>query len=193
MATYENALAPTRAQLGKATALALGAAALILVGAVLPAEYGIDPTGIGKALGLTRLNNPDAEAGADLAPAAAAGAARAVVTKSSIAMRSDTMELTLQPGEGAEIKARMRQGDEFVFSWDSADAEVKSDMHGEPLNAKESEFTSYWKERRQRVGQGSFVAPFEGTHGWYWRNPGEKPVTVKVRVSGFYEKLYRPS
>ena len=40
-------------QLLKATAVALVAAATLLVSAVLPAEYGIDPIGIGKALGLT--------------------------------------------------------------------------------------------------------------------------------------------
>jgi hypothetical protein len=38
-----------------ATALATLLAAVILVTAVLPAEYGIDPTGLGKNLGLTTL------------------------------------------------------------------------------------------------------------------------------------------
>lgn len=35
----------------------MGAAA-ILVAIILPAEYGVDPTGIGAALGLTALNAP---------------------------------------------------------------------------------------------------------------------------------------
>src|SRR6185503_18083296 len=39
-----------------ATALAAIVAAIILVVAVLPAEYGIDPLGTGKALGLTALS-----------------------------------------------------------------------------------------------------------------------------------------
>ncbi|HZI52025.1 MAG TPA: hypothetical protein VFE29_09390, partial [Terriglobia bacterium] len=39
-----------------ATIIALILAAVILVVAVLPAEYGIDPLGIGGALGLTKLN-----------------------------------------------------------------------------------------------------------------------------------------
>ena len=43
-------------QLLKATALALAVAGAILLTTVLPAEYGIDPTGIGKALGLTALH-----------------------------------------------------------------------------------------------------------------------------------------
>ncbi len=37
--------------------VALLAAGLLLVVAVLPAEYGVDPTGIGRALGLTAMND----------------------------------------------------------------------------------------------------------------------------------------
>ena len=54
--------APTRKRLAVATAIALAVAALVLVAAVLPAEYGIDPLGTGKALGLTALFEADAEA-----------------------------------------------------------------------------------------------------------------------------------
>jgi len=68
---------------------------------------------------------------------------------------------------------------------------VEFDMHGERLNAG-SAFTSYWKDEEQASAHGGFTAPFDGTHGWYWVNHGDKPVTVKVKVSGFYEKLYRP-
>ncbi len=64
-------------------------------------------------------------------------------------------------------------------------------MHGEQPNAGEV-FTSYWKDKNQTSANGTFVAPFDGTHGWYWRNRGDKPVTIKVKVSGFYNKLYQP-
>ena len=99
--------------------------------------------------------------------------------------------LTLQPDEGSEIKAAMRKGEQFVFSWASEGGKVNFDMHGERPNAGD-QFTSYWKGQQQSKAQGTFAAPFDGTHGWYWRNRGDKPVTVKVKVSGFYEKLYRP-
>jgi hypothetical protein len=41
--------------LRRATMAAVLLAALITVVAVLPAEYGIDPTGLGKRLGLTQM------------------------------------------------------------------------------------------------------------------------------------------
>jgi hypothetical protein len=44
---------------------------------------------------------------------------------------------------------------------------------------------------QQTEAQGSFIAPFDGTHGWYWRNRGDQPVTVKLKVSGFYEKIFK--
>lgn len=191
MNTYQTNTLPSLPQLGKASALAVAVAGLILVAAVLPAEYGIDPSGIGKALGLTQLSGA-ANKAADVAPVAAAGAA-ATLSKSERPLRSDEMSVTLQPGEGAEVKAQISKGEQFVFSWSTDGAAVKSDMHGEPFNPKPNEFTTYWKVAQQSAGQGTFVAPFDGSHGWFWRNKGAKPVTIKVRVSGFHEKLYRPA
>ena len=46
---------PTTRQLLRSTAIAVVSAAAILVTIVLPAEYGIDPTGIGTALGLAEM------------------------------------------------------------------------------------------------------------------------------------------
>lgn len=176
----------TTPQLLKATAVALIVAAAILVTAVLPAEYGLDPTGIGKALGLTALS----AAGEEPQPPQAPAAADAVIAYER-PFQSGELSLTLQPNEGAEIKALMRAGESFVFTWSTDGGAVNFDMHGEKPNAG-SEFSSYWKDRGQTRAHGSFVAPFDGTHGWYWSNRGDAPVTVAVSVSGYYEKLYRP-
>ena len=190
---------PSLAQLGKATFAALAVAGLILTTTVLPAEYGIDPIGAGRALGLLKMNAgaPSAAAAPAIVPAApgapAAGASASPVVRTDAPYRSDEMSVTLAPGEGAEIKALIRKGQQFVFNWSTDGAPVKADMHGEPENAKPNEFTTYWKEAQQTHGQGSFTAGFDGIHGWFWRNKGAQPVTIKVQVSGFHEKLYRPS
>ncbi|MDL2353973.1 MAG: hypothetical protein QFF03_01815 [Pseudomonadota bacterium] len=191
MTTYDTAPLPSLPQLGKATAIAIAVAGLILLTTVLPAEYGIDPSGIGKALGLAQMNS-GAKKPADVVPVVANGAA-ATLVKTEQPLRNDEMSVTLQPGEGAEVKAQIRKGEQFVFSWASEGGPVKSDMHGEPLNAKPNEFTTYWKVPQQSAAQGAFIAPFDGIHGWFWRNKGDKPVTIKVKVSGFHEKLYRPA
>lgn len=182
------------AALGKATALAAAVAAAVLVLFVLPAEYGIDPTGAGRALGLAGI----AEAPpADLpAPASAAATSDAAPDKAAIARtgtwREDTMTIDLEPHSGKEIKTRLGKGDSFVFEWAAKGGPVKVDMHGERPDAAEGEFTSYWEERALEGGKGVFTAPFEGTHGWYWRNKGETPVSVTVRVAGFHKDLFEP-
>ncbi|MFS2134484.1 transmembrane anchor protein [Duganella sp. Dugasp56] len=196
--TYETASLPTLQQLGKATGVALAVAALILTVAVLPAEYGIDPLGAGGALGLTKLYG-GARKTAEVLPVPASGATQAAATQagpvsgSAMPLRSDEMRVTLQPGQGAEVKALMRKGEHFVFSWSSDGGPVKSDMHGEPEHAKPGEFTTYWKVAQQSAAQGAFTAGFDGIHGWFWRNKGAQPVTITVKVTGFHEKLFRPS
>lgn len=191
---------PSTVQLLKATGLAVVVAGVILVTAVLPAEYGIDPTGIGKSLGLTALHASPSEPTIDEAAVTELDADLSLssvtpltaVWKSATPYRSDVKTLTLQPDEGAEIKAKMKAGERFVFNWKTDGGAVNVDMHGEKLQAKSDEYSSYWKERNQIEAHGEFQAPFEGTHGWYWRNRGDKPVTITVNISGYYEKLYRP-
>lgn len=194
---------PSTQRLLKATAIAIVVASVILTTVVLPAEYGIDPTGIGRRLGLDVLASTANSA--ELPAAAAKPVAveldavgqplkpveAAVVSKRTAAYRSDTLSVTLPPGEGAEIKAAMKAGDGFVFQW-MASGDVAVDMHGERTGAAKDEYTSYWIERSQRQASGTFNAPFDGSHGWYWLNKGTEPVTVRLEVAGFQDKLFRP-
>ncbi|GAM66049.1 hypothetical protein JCM19232_1567 [Vibrio ishigakensis] len=52
---------PSNGQLIRSTLIALVSAALILVTVILPAEYAIDPTGVGRALGLTEMGEIKAQ------------------------------------------------------------------------------------------------------------------------------------
>lgn len=202
MNTDDTRPVPTARQLGKATLIAVLAAAVILLTAVLPAEYGFDPTGAGKLLGLTAMSSGGTRgqvaavsmgAAPNQSQAAKPGEVdvTATLTQSDLPLRLDEMSLVLVPGKGAEIKASMEKGGRFIYSWVSEGGKVEFDMHGEPRNAKGNEFTSFSKAT-QSSDQGAFTAPFAGTHGWYWENGGKVPVTVRVKVSGFYEKLYKP-
>ncbi len=48
---------PSARSLIKATAVALVVAVAVLIVAVLPAEYGVDPTGLGSRLGLVAMSS----------------------------------------------------------------------------------------------------------------------------------------
>lgn len=212
---------PSARQLVKATFAAVIVAAVILVTMVLPAEYGIDPTGIGARLGLDALSStaetaeqplpqpqpavnsmlsiPDTEA-ATAALTAKAGEAFGAnagqsfdpkaVSLRGTPYRRDTLTVTLPPGKGAEVKAMLKSSDGMVFHW-KANGDVALDMHGERVGIKNA-WTSYAIEKVKREAAGTFIAPFDGSHGWYWQNRGTDPVTVQIEVAGFQEKLYRP-
>jgi hypothetical protein len=200
MSSIETRPTPSNRQLLVATAVALAVGSVLLITTVLPAEYGIDPTGLGARMGIFAMSKQaDEPLGASVVPATASespqtGAASesATVIRSEMPYRRDTMSLTLAPGEGAEIKASMGAGDAFVFQWSASSGDLAVDMHGERVDAAKDEYTSYWIEPAQRKASGSFTAPFEGSHGWYWLNRGNAPVTVALEVSGFHSKLYRP-
>ncbi len=72
---------PSTAQLVRSTALAAASAVVLLLTVVLPAEYGVDPTGIGRLLGLTEMGEIKTrlarEAAEDAAAARGAKAAAA--------------------------------------------------------------------------------------------------------------------
>lgn len=51
---------------------------------------------------------------------------------------------------------------------------------------------SYEKGRATPSQAGRLTAAFDGSHGWFWRNRTEEPVTVTLRVRGDYAELQVP-
>jgi hypothetical protein len=183
---------PSTKSLVKATGVAALIGLLVLIIAILPAEYGIDPTGLGQKMGLTMLSqaeaaepaSPEAGSSSDNLLALSAGP----VWKTQSTLSSDTTTVTLKPDEGLEVKATMNAGDRMVFNWASEGGPVNFDMHGERFNDGDN-FTSYWQGRNEPAANGAFEAPFDGTHGWYWRNRGDETVTIVLQTSGFYDGI----
>ncbi|MGQ0563867.1 MAG: hypothetical protein ACT4OK_02180 [Gemmobacter sp.] len=228
----------------RSTLMAGGAALAILTLFWLPAEYGIDPTGAGRLMGLTemgaikqqlageaaaqdaaaaavepatitgsgtipgdvavRLDRIEAQLariaaviGADVAPLAPAPAVEAVAEPGSVAPAEpevaaaapgwrDEMVFTLAPTESKEIKLEMAAGDVATFEWASDGGGVNYTQHGDDGGANEVRF----EDGRASPGQdGTMTAPFAGKHGWFWRNRGDGPVTVTLRVGGAYSQL----
>lgn len=166
----------------RATALAVAIAALVLVAFVLPAEYGIDPLGTGRALGLTALaGTEEAAAG----PTAATEAdRRGVNLPQTGTLSQDIFTVELRPYEGVEYKYRLESGASLVYSW-KASAAVDYDFHGEPDGAPARYSESYGKATGAAAA-GSFLAPTPGVHGWFWENTGTGRITVTLATSGFY-------
>lgn len=195
---------PSTKQLIRSTVIAIVAAAAILVSIVLPAEYAVDPTGIGRALGLAEMGEIKQqlarEAEEDMRRdqqilldrrSSIGGILSSLFVSSAHAqtapgIRTDEISFTLQPGQGAEVKLEMKQGAKATYEWVATD-EVNYDLHGDG-SGKE---TSYKKGRGVKKDDGSLTAAFDGSHGWFWRNRTRAPVTITVKVSGQQASMKR--
>lgn len=204
---------PSARKLLRSTLVAIAVAVALLVTVVLPAEYAIDPTGIGRLLGLTEMGEIKArlakEAAADAAQEipAQTGRTPAISTPASAPLPAenaarpraaedqpvpapvwqDQRQVILQPGEGAEIKLVMQAGAKADFSWTVEGGTVNFDTHGDGGGKS----ISYEKGRTVAADEGVLVAAFSGNHGWFWRNRGTAPVTVVLRVRGDYQDIKR--
>lgn len=187
-------------------AVAALVAALALFTLVLPAEYGYDPTGIGRRLGLMAMSDARASAAASLSDVtggndvlkATEGASSmdplplpnpAVSQLEAAAPHTETIEVTLGFDEKTEIKAVLGKAKVIVYDWSVEGGKVYVDFHGHDP----SKGDAYWVRYEEADGithrSGSLVAPFAGEHGWYWLNVSETPVKIKLTVTGYQEKL----
>jgi hypothetical protein len=169
---------------------ALGLGALIVFGAVLPAEFNRDPLGLGKLTGLSRL----------WAPAETEVAAEATTRAREYAtpFRTDVVEIPLGGFlEGAdrselEYKVRMAKDSTLIYAWEVVGAaderDFRFDQHGHTTpKPGQPMIVSTWRQDFGLKQHGALTAPFDGIQGWQFSNGGERPVVVRLRLSGFYE------
>jgi hypothetical protein len=182
-----------------ASLIAVVLAILILFTAVLPAEYGIDPTGLGKKMGLialseiapkNTLNCPETKPSAADAKDEASAVATPIselqpLDESKPIQWADTVKIVIPPLKGLEYKFAMGKGAILEFSWITEGEAIYFDFHGEPKGATDGYFKSY-KQTKQRELKGVLTAPFEGIHGWYWENETDRPVTINLSTKGSY-------
>jgi hypothetical protein len=162
----------TKKSIVKAIIAAFSVASILLVTAILPAEYGVDITGVGSVLGLTDMATEDVA----LAPRS---------RDEAQTFQKNSVQLRLAPGQGFEYKLRMKEGETLVYSW-SASKELEYDFHGQYENDTSGFFESY-RATTGNAAHGSLVAPFEGIHGWFWANRTGEPVVITLTIAGFYE------
>jgi hypothetical protein len=183
---------PATRALVKASVAALVVATILLVTVVFPAEYGIDPLGTGRALGLSALSGGTSPEDPVPPPA---GEKVAPVPEGAFALypaafKVDSRDLVLGPYEYVEYKYHLERGATMLFSW-RASGDVMHDMHGDPEGQSSSTAAVSFDARSRRQADGSFEAPFTGIHGWYWENPGAETLTVRITTAGFYTSAHQ--
>jgi len=200
---------PSSRQLIKSTIIAIIAAIVILVTVVLPSEYAVDPTGVGKMLNLTEMGeikqqlHEEAEADrqqeklqntiTDQTSNLLEGFLDMIVGKahaqSADQQWMDEYTYTLKRGEGIEVKLVMEEGAKAEFLWIADGGVLNYDLHGDGSGNK----ISYEKGRAVPSQEGVLEAAFTGNHGWFWRNRDKQNVTVKLFVRGSYSEIVKPN
>lgn len=203
------------ATLVKASIGAAVIAAVVFVTVILPAEYNIDPTGIGHMSGLTSLaqaapvSDEATNAGTDTntSPKTSIGTGKIEETviafdqgatlanapsvaeiaqmRQTPGVRSDTVKIDIPAGKGLEYKLLM---DEFVhleYEWSTGGEALYFDFHGEPKGDTTGYFESFSITTSDKM-KGSLTTPFAGSHGWYWKNKTSSPITVTLSTKGDY-------
>lgn len=209
---------PTSAQLIRSTVIAAVSAVVLLLTVVLPAEYAIDPTGIGRVLGLTEMGEIKArlaqEAAEDAAakvpaPAAAAPAATVVPADAAPAAAPVSAPAGAAPAPQSSVAPAPVWRDERTFTLapgQGTEIKLRMNQGDRALYAWRVEggvvnydthgdapgrSISYVKGRGVAQDEGELVAAFSGQHGWFWRNRGAADVTVVLRTGGAYSRLER--
>jgi len=193
---------PSTQQLLKSTGIAFAAAVVMLVTVILPSEYAIDPTGVGRAIGLTEMGEIKEqlaiEAEEDRAQTSSLESDNSflksiasVFTISAAHAQSpstgwdEEVSFELVPGQGTEYKLTMTKGAVVSFDWFAEGGRANYDLHGE----NKTQSISYKKGRGVTGEQGDLVAKFDGNHGWFWRNRDMQPIKITLRVKGDFGAL----
>ena len=173
---------PSARSAGRTIWIALGAlvvGALIVLVFVLPAEFGRDPTGLGRALGLDVLSEEPVSEEFER------GKKRVGVLAEldgAIATPDDRYVLELGPFESGEFKYTLTEGDKMRFSW-TATGPIDFDMHSHPFKGG-TELTESYAIDKATAQKGVYTAQFTGIHGWYWQNRSTDNVTITLDAAG---------
>ena len=191
---------PSKAQLRRSSLLAAAGAVAILVTVYLPAEHAIDPTGLGRVLGLTEMGEIKAQLAAEAEADRQLDAQRARDQSSSLldavfglfvgaahaqGSWTDTLTFTLDPGATAEIKLVMAADDVAQYAWAATGGRINYELHAHG----QGQSIDYLRGRGETAGEGSIEAPFAGEHGWFWRNRDGTAVTVTLHLRGAYAQV----
>ena len=197
----------TKAQLLKWLGSAVLVGAVVLLTAVLPAEYGLDPLGTGKLFGFTKLYEGNKiieksvptsslnfkklkmeKLGSPLSVSKPIEADN-VPPEIQLPQRADTITVIVLAETGIEYKFKSLKYGSIKYEWTTDSGIVYTDFHGEVNQAnppKNVFYESYTLAYSNNMA-GTLTAPFEGKHGWYFRNETTKDIVVTIRLNGQYE------
>ena len=185
---------PSSSQLLKSTIIALTIAVTLLLCIVIPAEYGKDPTGVGKLLGLKEMGEIkmrlEKESLNEKQVHNEHISLKTEFRESSktIEENQDVLEFIIEPNEAIEIKLEMIEGSFAKYKWATQNGGLNYNLHGDGYKGSQKSIT-YKKGRMTSSDIGEIISEFDGYHGWFWRNRNNTAVTVTLETVGDYIQI----
>jgi len=168
----------------KTTIAALGSACLLLAAC--------EPAAEAPAAGAAE---PPAEAAADLPPAVNGWREYplrdGVISIQPATWRTDAIDVPVAAGKGLEYKLAMKKGQGLVYNVSYGALEhpglMVVEFHGHTEQVDGVGDLMFYAKTGGSPQSGVFTAPWDGIHGWYLKNEGDKDVTVRLELAGFYD------
>lgn len=106
--------------------------------------------------------------------------------------RTDVINVPVKAGEDLEYKLTMKKGQGVVYNVTYGDLEhpgmMEVEFHGHTEKDANGEGDlMFYSKTGGSPESGTFVAPWDGIHGWWLKNDSPKDVVVKLELAGFYE------
>lgn len=160
-----------------------------MVTVVLPAELGIDPTGIGQVLGLKEMGDTKVSLAKEAAEHAAADAGPpGMLARPGAGTMFDSTDVIVPPGQERGIMLVMGKDASVSYVWSADRSGVNHDTHADSPTVS---YHGYSKGTGVQSDSGIIAAAFDGQHGWTWHNSGPDSVVVSLRIIGQYDEMKR--
>ena len=96
--------------------------------------------------------------------------------------------IVVKANKAVEYKFKISQFEKLEYEWKS-DAPLHYDFHGDP-EVKEDFPSGYFESYaigNSDSAKGKITIPYQGSHGWYWKNESGNDITITLTTKGKYD------
>ena len=115
------------------------------------------------------------------------GASKKEEEKVAVSEQKNDATIVVKANKALEYKFKVDQYEKLEYEW-KADAPLRYDFHGDPED-KDSYPKGYFESYANGTSdaaKGKVTIPYNGSHGWYWKNTSAKDITITLSTKGNY-------
>ena len=105
--------------------------------------------------------------------------------------RTDKILVPIRAGIGLEYKLAMKKGEGLVYNISygalTDPKQMVVEFHGHTPQVGGVGDLMFYSKTGGSPQSGVFTAPWDGVHGWYFKNDSPKDVVAILELAGFYE------